>query len=91
MQKIREVQVIKDHGRTKVKHLWIDLDSWNHAEVWLHVFRKRLFHAGQKNQKNDNLIVIEEGGFAHEPKMKIMTRDEFKEEYEIDVPELFED
>jgi len=44
-----------------------------------------------RKTKRTTTSLIEEGGFAHEPKMKIMTRDEFKEEYEIDVPELFED
>ena len=76
----------KDFGRRDRKHVFIDLDSWNHSEVWLHVFRKVL----HRPEEEDKLIVIEEGGFADGPKMKVMTRDEFKGEYEIDVPELFE-
>ena len=72
-----------DFGRREMKHIFIDLDSWNHPEVWLHVFRQEL-------QDNDNLIVVEEGGFIKEPFMKVMTREEFEKEYAIDVPELFE-
>jgi hypothetical protein len=80
---------MKDFGRTEtIKHIWIDLDSQAHPEVFLHIFRKQI-----NNKKEEpKIIVIEESGFLSEnPTMFVMTRKEFKAEYEIDVPELFED
>lgn len=77
----------RDFGRTTVKHVWIDLDSWTHPEIWLHVFTKELYRNKEEEVK---LIVVEEGGFVRdEPLMKVMTREEFIREYGIDVPELF--
>lgn len=79
----------RDFGRTIVKHFCIDLDSWGHPEIWLHVFKQELYRSAQDELK---LIVVEEGGFgSDEPRMKVMTREEFKLEYKIDIPELFDE
>lgn len=91
--------MVSDFGRGTIKHLWIDLDSWKHSEIWLHVFRKQLYYRNEEGESipPERLIVLEEGGFGvgfggrEEVRMKIMTREEFKKEYEIDVPELFEE
>ena len=72
-------------GRKDRKHVFVDLDSWGHPEVWLHVFRKAL----HRQEEEGKLIVVEEGGFADSVKTKVMTREEFQQEYDIDVPELF--
>ena len=72
-----------DYGRTNVKHVLIDLDSWCLPEFWLHVFKQQI-HIG-----DGKLIVIEEGGFARDgPNMKTMTAKEFKSEYGIEAPKL---
>lgn len=69
----------------QTKHVFIDLDSWKHSEVWLHVFAQELRREGERKA-----IVVEEGGFRDEPgPMKVLTREQFIEEYEIDCPEIF--
>jgi hypothetical protein len=78
----------RDFGRANRKHVWIDLDSWKHPEIWLHVFKQELYRDFPEEEVK--LIVVEEGGFVRdEPLMKVMTRAEFIQEYGIDVPELF--
>jgi hypothetical protein len=82
-----------DCGRSEPRHVFIDLDSAKYSELYLHVFREQLTYGGSDVKATERLVVVEEGGFLNdnEPRMKVMTRDEFKKEYETDVPELFGD
>lgn len=72
------------------KHVFIDLDSAKHPELWLHVFAKELERQDENGEfPPRQAVVVEEGGFIEELRTKLMTREQFREEYEIDCPEIF--